>query len=256
LESYYLFVSGFQILSLGLRDYRIMQTLDPILTKEERDILVMVAVHPDSKHLSNDEIGKRLGISVTRVKTLMHEACIKLNAHNRNEATLLAMRRGEIHLNELLSLDELAEILSTVDPDLLMTIANTVRQNPVQKVFPQKDDQIINQGKRHLGVLTNRERDVLILVSRGLTNEEIADNLCMTTSAVRTFLNRAFSKLGASKRADAVQLALKRQEINIGEISSEDELLYYLAPLGADSIEKIARILEMKHSKGPMISRN
>jgi ATP/maltotriose-dependent transcriptional regulator MalT len=56
-----------------LRDSPWMITKDPILTKEERDILILVAVHPSGKHLSNSEIGQRLGITVTRVKTQIHQ---------------------------------------------------------------------------------------------------------------------------------------------------------------------------------------
>jgi DNA-binding CsgD family transcriptional regulator len=226
-----------------------MVTRNPILTREERDILILIAVHPNFQHLSNSEIGQRLGISVTRVKTLIHQACVKLEADNRNEAVLFAMRRGEIYLNELLSLEELAEILSSVDPDVLRMIANLVRQNPAQKTLPEKDEPIIRKDIRRPGILTNRERDVLILASHGLTNLEIADRLFMTTSAVRTFLNRAFKKLGARKKADALQLALKKREISVSEISSMEELISYLAPLGADAIEKLAQLLDEKLGK-------
>jgi DNA-binding CsgD family transcriptional regulator len=221
---------------------------NPILTKEERDILILTAVHPGLKHLSISEIGQRLGISVTRVKTHIHQACIKLGADNRNEAVLLAMKRGEINLNELLSLDELAEILSSVDPDLLRAIANLVRSKLVVKTVPELN-QIIPLDRRRAGLLTNRERDVLILASHGLTNTEIAESLCMSTSAVRTFLNRAFTKLGARKKADAIQLALKQREISVSEISSPDELANFLAPLGAESIEKMAQLLDDKYIK-------
>jgi DNA-binding CsgD family transcriptional regulator len=226
-----------------------MLTKNPILTREERDILILIAVHPNFQHLSNSEIGQRLGISVTRVKTLIHQACVKLEAHNRNEAVLFAMRRGEISLKELLSLEELAEILSSVDPDVLRMIANQVRKNPAQKTLPDQSKPIIHSDKRQPGILTNRERDVLILSSHGLTNLEIADRLFMTTSAVRAFLNRAFKKLGARKKADALQLALKKREISVSEISSLDELVSYLAPLGPESIEKLAQLLEEKHQK-------
>jgi DNA-binding NarL/FixJ family response regulator len=225
----------------------------PILTDEERDILILVAVHPGLKHLSNSEISQRLNIPVTKVKTLIHEACRKLNAHNRNEATLLAMRMGEIKLSELISLEELAELLRSVKPDTLRTIAASVRQNQFPKTFPDRGDEISDHYKKRSGLLTNRERDVLSLVSRGLTNEEIAENLCMTTSAVRTFLNRAFLKLGARKRSDAVQLALKKGEIMVEEISSIEELTYYLYPLGADSIEKLAKLVEKKITN-PVVS--
>lgn len=229
-----------------------MLSINPILTKEEREILILSALHPNSKHLSNNEIGQRLGISVTRVKTLIHQACIKLEAHNKNEAVLLAMRRGEIYLNELLSLDELADILCSLDPEVLRVIANFVRHNRMRRILPEKDEQIIHTDSRQPGILTNRERDVLILASHGLTNMEIADRLCISHSAVRTFLNRAFKKLGARKKADAIQSALKQREISVSEISSQDELAYYLAPLGAESIEKLAQLLDEKLWKEPV----
>jgi hypothetical protein len=71
----------------------------------------------------------------------------------------------------------------------------------------------------------------------------------MTPSAVRTFLNRAFKKLGARKKADAVQAALKQREISVGEISSMDELASYLTPLGAESIENLAQMLDERLMK-------
>jgi len=226
-----------------------METTSPILTPEERAVLVLGSVHPNGKHLSNSEIGQRLGISVTRVKALTHQACVKLEAHNKNEAIYIAMERGEINLNELLSLEELAEILSSVDPDCLRLIAKLVRQNLVEQTLAEKKEHILRAGRTQAGILTNRERDVLILASHGLTNREMADRLCITTSAVRTFLNRAFTKLGARKKADAVQAALKRREIAVDEMSSLDELVHFLAPLGAESIEKIAELQDEKRRK-------
>ncbi len=226
-----------------------MERKEAILSQEEREVLILASVHPDSKHLGLQEISERLGISETRVKTIIHQACQKLGADNRNEAVLLAMRRGEINLNELLTLEELADIVNSVEPEVLRLIADRVRNNLLQKTLPEKSDQILPIKKRQPGVLTNRERDVLILASNGLTNEEIAAKLFMTASAVRTFLNRAFKKLGAAKKADAVQAALKQREIYISEISSMDELAFYLAPLGPDAIEKLAALVESNNLK-------
>ena len=231
-----------------------MKTRSAVLTKEERDILILATQHPGDRHLSNSEIAQRLGISVNRVKTLVHQACVKLGADGRNDAILLALKRGEISSKEFLSLDELAAVYSSLEPDTLRRIARLLRQQQEDGHLPEKDEQIILTKRRQDGILTNRERDVIILVARGLTNKEMADFLCMSTSAVRTFLNRAFTKLGARKRADAVVLALKKGEISIGEISSLDEVLQGLAPLGAEFIEKIAQLLDEKHGKGPILT--
>jgi DNA-binding CsgD family transcriptional regulator len=229
-----------------------MQTKSTVLTREERDILILGTIHPRGKHLSNSEIGQRLGISVSRVKNLIHQACVKLEAHNRIEAIFFAMTRGEISLNEVYSLDEIAEILSSLSPDMLRRIAHLVRKELEHGYLPQKNEQIILTDRRQDSILTKRERDVLILSVRGLTNTEIADRLYISISAVRTFLNRAYTKLGARKRADAVVLALKQREIGVGEILSLNEVVEGLAPLGAESVEKMAQLRNQKLGQEPI----
>jgi DNA-binding CsgD family transcriptional regulator len=218
----------------------------PILTKTERDILIMTAEHPNSNHLTNNEISRYAGITVNNVKAIIHQACLKLGADNRNEAVLLANKRGEIHLNELISLDELAEIIKSVDPAELKRIAGCVRHNQVDLLF-ENGNQIKCMPGRQNGILTHREKDVLILASYGLTNKEMADRLYMSAHAIKNFLNRAFSKLGARMKADAILLALKRGEISVGEISSLEEFTNFIAPLGVEAIEKLAQILETRY---------
>jgi DNA-binding CsgD family transcriptional regulator len=229
-----------------------MQTKSTVLTREERDILILGTINPRGEHLSNIEIGQRLGISVSRVKNLIHQACVKLEAHNRIEAIFFAMRRGEISLNDAYSLDELVEILSSLSPDMLIRIAHLVRQELEHGHLPGNDEQIICTDRRQDTTLTKRERDVLILAGRGLTNIEIADRLYISISAVRTFLNRACTKLGACRRADAVVLALKQREISVGEITSIDEVVQGLAPLGAESLEKMAQLRNRKPGQEPI----
>lgn len=52
--------------------------------------------------------------------------------------------------------------------------------------------------------LSRREREVLRLVAAGATNKRIADDLGIGDETVKTALRRAFAKLGAHKRAEAV----------------------------------------------------
>jgi DNA-binding NarL/FixJ family response regulator len=61
--------------------------------------------------------------------------------------------------------------------------------------------------------LTSREIDVLRLVSRGLTNAEIGRELFIGASTVKTYLLRAFGKLGVSDRTAAVTVAIERGEL-------------------------------------------
>ncbi|GAA3753458.1 DNA-binding NarL/FixJ family response regulator [Spinactinospora alkalitolerans] len=67
-------------------------------------------------------------------------------------------------------------------------------------------------GARHaprpeLGLLTDREREVLGLVGEGLTNEEIAERLVVSPATARTHVSRSMVKLHARDRAQLVVIA-------------------------------------------------
>jgi DNA-binding NarL/FixJ family response regulator len=58
-----------------------------------------------------------------------------------------------------------------------------------------------------LEALTDRERDVLELVGRGLTNQEIAGQLHMSPLTAKSHVSRILAKLGARDRAQLVVVA-------------------------------------------------
>jgi DNA-binding NarL/FixJ family response regulator len=55
--------------------------------------------------------------------------------------------------------------------------------------------------------ITGREREVLTLVGRGLSNTEIAEELCLSVATAKTYLTRLLSKLNARDRVQLVILA-------------------------------------------------
>lgn len=58
-----------------------------------------------------------------------------------------------------------------------------------------------------LDVLTERERETVALVGRGLSNEEIAAHLVVSPFTAKTHVSRAMTKLGARDRAQLVVMA-------------------------------------------------
>jgi NarL family two-component system response regulator LiaR len=60
-------------------------------------------------------------------------------------------------------------------------------------------------GRQQTLGITARELEILTLVARGLSNREIATQLFVSENTVKTHCARAFDKLGAARRTQAVQ---------------------------------------------------
>ena len=70
-------------------------------------------------------------------------------------------------------------------------------------------------GPNSTQVLTLREVQMLRLIGRGMTNEEIACELSISQSTVKSGLQRTFDKLGVADRTNALIVALKRGIIEL-----------------------------------------
>jgi DNA-binding NarL/FixJ family response regulator len=62
---------------------------------------------------------------------------------------------------------------------------------------PRRDQSLLAQ-------LTPREREILVLVARGASNDEIADELVISPATAKTHVNRVMTKLAAHDRAQLV----------------------------------------------------
>lgn len=73
-------------------------------------------------------------------------------------------------------------------------------------------------GKRELDTLSKREMDILRLATRGLSNKDIADELCLSIRTVQGHLTHIFNKLQVGSRTEAVVRGLKEGWITLEDM--------------------------------------
>jgi len=73
--------------------------------------------------------------------------------------------------------------------------------------------------KKSLDLLTEREMEVLKMVTKGLSNKDIADGLCLSVRTVQGHLANIFNKLRVSSRTEAVVHALKEGWVTLDDMS-------------------------------------
>ncbi|MFJ3308330.1 response regulator [Streptomyces sp. NPDC086549] len=110
------------------------------------------------------------------------------------------------------------EILVTVRAALRgeVMVAPSLTRRLVERFVLQAPASVPAQRSR-LAALTDREREVLTLVARGLANGEIAERLFVGETTVKTHLGRILTKLGLRDRIHAVIFAYESGLIRAGD---------------------------------------
>lgn len=98
-------------------------------------------------------------------------------------------------------------------PNLLARIEAVLRRSNWQKEAQVKTEKTLNKDV-NIDALTPKEKEVLALVAKGASNQEIADKLCVRDVTVKTHLNSVFKKLKVTNRTQAVLLAMQIDLIN------------------------------------------
>ncbi len=99
-------------------------------------------------------------------------------------------------------------VRSAASGDALIAPSVTAR---LLAAFSELGESSREPATQPLEPLTEREEEVLVTVARGRTNAEIADDLCISLSTVKTHLASLMQKLGARNR---VELAMWAYETN------------------------------------------
>ena len=98
-------------------------------------------------------------------------------------------------------------------PNLLARIEAVLRRSKWQQESHPKSEISLNRGA-NIEALTPKEKEVLALVAKGASNQEIADKLYVRDVTVKTHLNSIFKKLKVTNRTQAVLLAIQMNLIS------------------------------------------
>jgi NarL family two-component system response regulator LiaR len=147
------------------------------------------------------------GIATTRAvrKRYAHVRVIALTSFQERSLVQAALQAGATgYLLKDAAVDELAEAIRaayagrcTLAPAAVQALAGTADR----PTAPGHD-------------LTEREREVLALITEGLGNLEIAERLIISLPTARSHVSAILSKLGAANRAEAAALAVKHHLIS------------------------------------------
>jgi len=97
---------------------------------------------------------------------------------------------------------------SVLHPSIAKKVLSKFARTP-GKVVEEKPEEL----------LSKREIEVLKLVTRGLSNKEIADELCLSIRTVQGHIGNIFNKLKVSSRTEAVVHALKEGWVTLDDVA-------------------------------------
>ncbi len=127
---------------------------------------------------------------------------IALTSFKEDDLVKNALKTGAIgYLLKNVSADDLANAIrsayhgkTTLAPEAAQVLVRATQQS----VYPVTS-------------LTDREKEVLILMVEGLRNPEIAEKLVISQSTVKFHVSSILSKLNVSSRTEAVSIAIKQK---------------------------------------------
>jgi two-component system response regulator NreC len=134
---------------------------------------------------------------------------------------VLTMHTEEDYLHQALSQGAAGYVLKqAVDQELLSAIRAAMRGEVyihpamTRALLDQMISPVQQPDARLEASLSEREREVLLWVARGYTNQEISDRLALSVKTVETYRSRATSKLGLKSRAALVRYVQQRGWLN------------------------------------------
>jgi DNA-binding NarL/FixJ family response regulator len=140
------------------------------------------------------------------------EATIRIVSEFSNARIIvLTTYHGDVQVLRALRAGARAYLLKGHDRELIETIHAVYEGR--KKIPPEIAAELAEHATDE--ALSEREIDVLRLIAAGNSNKQIADHLIVAEATIKSRVTNILSKLGASDRAHAVTIALKRGIIEL-----------------------------------------
>ncbi|HXM37545.1 MAG TPA: response regulator transcription factor [Gemmatimonadales bacterium] len=130
----------------------------------------------------------------------------------QTKVLVLTMHDDPAYGRSLLAAGALGYVTKKAADRELLTAIRTVREGRQFVDVTQAEDMLPKFAARlpaSRELLSQRERQVLALLARGHTHQEVADRLTLSIKTVETYLSRLTRKLGLHRRAELVRYALE-----------------------------------------------
>ena len=169
----------------------------------------LVTAHPIDVMLMDIRMPVMDGIEATRriVATTEGPRVIILTTFELDEYVFAALSAGASgFLLKRTPPEQLIEAIRVVAAGEAL-LAPSVTRRLIEAVNRQAPVRADPAQSERLSALTPRELEVLTGIGRGLSNQELAEELFIADNTVKTHVKRVFTKIGARDRAQAVVIA-------------------------------------------------
>ncbi len=141
------------------------------------------------------------------------------------QVVVVTMIEDPLYVRELLDLGVSAYVVKSASAEHLVAAVRAAILDPKSKnVVVGMPLGLLEEAEGgSVGVLSDRELEVLLLAARGLGNRQIATSLHLAEATIKRHLANTYEKMGVSSRSEATRKALFEEWITIQDVNEDLE---------------------------------